>query len=54
MKRQLVRSATFIRAAKKVVKKRPQAIADISDALIVIAETPIKIQYLAFHAILQL
>ena len=41
MKRQLVRSATFIRAAKKVVKKRPQAIADIRDTLNLLVEDAI-------------
>jgi len=38
MKRQLVRSATFIRAAKKAVKKRPQVTEDIRTALELLAD----------------
>jgi addiction module RelE/StbE family toxin len=41
VKRQLVRSATFIRAAKKAVKKRPQVIEDIRIALELLAEDAI-------------
>lgn len=41
MKRQLVRSATFIRAAKKAVKKRPQVIEDIRIALELLEEDAI-------------
>jgi len=33
VKRQLIRSATFIRAAKKAVKKRPQITEDIRTSL---------------------
>jgi mRNA-degrading endonuclease YafQ of YafQ-DinJ toxin-antitoxin module len=38
VKRELIRSPTFVRAARKFVKKRPAAATDIRDALNLLAE----------------
>ena len=43
MKRQLIRSATFIRAAKKAVKKRPQITEDIRTSLELLVDDPLEI-----------